>query len=277
MNIKLLVLLVVLAAQSSSIAAQELERGEDELLWKLKFLGRYADGYLGLVRDFDLQGRFAGDLFTISTRREPIYDSTDGEIPPYDDRATVHTTFGDNTATLASGAVKIANERWQGNRGFVISRAREGQHGGTYGFIVRSAVPMSGAKDSGVWVGNSAESMSFFLLDPESHSSISPMVLTRDGSFRITTIDPSTREQRHNIFVRAETGGQVGIHTKWPKATLDVNGTARLARYSAPPLESSCDSYAKGTIAMTVRYTLCVCNGNAWVSTNDGVSACLWK
>lgn len=68
--------------------------------------------------------------------------------------------------------------------------------------------------------------------------------------------------------------GNVGIGTAAPAATLDVNGTARLARYSSPPL--TCDSAHDGTIALTTLYYTCVCNGGAshWVRTSDGVATC---
>ncbi|MEZ4294212.1 MAG: hypothetical protein R3B70_04485 [Polyangiaceae bacterium] len=67
----------------------------------------------------------------------------------------------------------------------------------------------------------------------------------------------------------------VGIETTTPKATLDVNGTARLARYGAPPL--SCDQAHDGTIALTSKHMTCVCDGTNWVRTSDGATACIWQ
>lgn len=62
-------------------------------------------------------------------------------------------------------------------------------------------------------------------------------------------------------------GGRVGIGTPSPAATLDVNGTARLAKYSSAPF--ACDVAHDGTIALKDDYSLCVCKGaqSQWIST----------
>jgi hypothetical protein len=69
-------------------------------------------------------------------------------------------------------------------------------------------------------------------------------------------------------------GGQVGISTGQPKATLDINGYARLKKYTSEP--TACDLDHDGSIALNSRYKLCVCNGSSWVDTTDGTSGCNW-
>ena len=68
-------------------------------------------------------------------------------------------------------------------------------------------------------------------------------------------------------------GHNLGVGTTSPQATLDINGTARLAKYSSPPL--ACDAAHDGTIALTHLYRMCVCNGSSWVQTSDG-AGCSW-
>lgn len=67
--------------------------------------------------------------------------------------------------------------------------------------------------------------------------------------------------------------GNVGVGTTTPVATLDVNGTARLARYPAQPFP--CDADHDGTIALTSKYKICACNGMQWVPT-DSSPSCNW-
>ncbi len=69
-------------------------------------------------------------------------------------------------------------------------------------------------------------------------------------------------------------GGNVGISTGHPKATLDINGYARLKKYTTEP--TVCDVSKDGSIALTSHYKLCVCNGSSWVETSDGTSGCAW-
>ena len=69
-------------------------------------------------------------------------------------------------------------------------------------------------------------------------------------------------------------GGNVGIKTGQPQATLDINGYAKLKKYSAEP--TTCDISKEGSIALTSRYKLCACNGSTWVETSDGSTACAW-
>ncbi len=83
----------------------------------------------------------------------------------------------------------------------------------------------------------------------------------------VLSIDGSPR-------LEIQEGGQVGISTGQPKATLDINGYARLKKYASEPI--ACDLDHDGSIALNSQYKLCVCNGSSWVETNDGTSACNW-
>ena len=70
--------------------------------------------------------------------------------------------------------------------------------------------------------------------------------------------------------------GHTGISTISPKATLDINGYARLKKYNSAP--DTCSVDKDGLIALTSTYKLCACNGTtgAWVETADGSSSCSW-
>ncbi|OGS07845.1 MAG: hypothetical protein A2270_01750, partial [Elusimicrobia bacterium RIFOXYA12_FULL_51_18] len=70
--------------------------------------------------------------------------------------------------------------------------------------------------------------------------------------------------------------GKVGIGTTAPQATLDVNGTARLAKNAAQPY--ACDAAHDSAIALTSGYRLCACKGGttSWVFTSDGATGCSW-
>jgi predicted nucleic acid-binding Zn-ribbon protein len=72
--------------------------------------------------------------------------------------------------------------------------------------------------------------------------------------------------------------GYVGIGTATPNATLDINGVARLKKYSSQP-DVGCSLASDGAIALTSRYTLCVCKGEIldWVETSDGSTSCTWS
>lgn len=70
-----------------------------------------------------------------------------------------------------------------------------------------------------------------------------------------------------------DSNAKVGIRTTTPKATLDVNGTARLAKYAAEP--HPCTPEYDGTIALTGQRKLCVCDGSAWVlAAKDAPTPC---
>lgn len=83
----------------------------------------------------------------------------------------------------------------------------------------------------------------------------------------VLSIDGSSR-------LEIQEGGQVGISTGQPKATLDINGYTRLKKYTSEPI--ACDLDHDGSIALNSQYKLCVCNGSSWVDTTDGVTSCNW-
>ncbi|OGS08547.1 MAG: hypothetical protein A2270_01250 [Elusimicrobia bacterium RIFOXYA12_FULL_51_18] len=71
-------------------------------------------------------------------------------------------------------------------------------------------------------------------------------------------------------------GGNVGIGTINPQATLHVNGYMRLSRYGSPPV--TCDSAHDGVIALgSASKKLCICDGPAatW-KLPDGATSCTW-
>jgi hypothetical protein len=69
-------------------------------------------------------------------------------------------------------------------------------------------------------------------------------------------------------------GGNVGIGTTSPQATLDVNGFARLALNSSAP--ATCSSSNEGAIALTHLAQVCICDTTpAWHILNTG-TACSW-
>ena len=80
----------------------------------------------------------------------------------------------------------------------------------------------------------------------------------------------------HNALY-IDNNGNIGLGTSRPQATLDVNGTAHLQQFSSRPF--NCSVSSDGVLAMTTRYTMCVCKGSAgtWVSVNDGSTACVWS
>jgi hypothetical protein len=75
--------------------------------------------------------------------------------------------------------------------------------------------------------------------------------------------------------LRITSGGNVGVGTSTPAATLDVDGYVRLARNSSAPV--ACDAAHDGALALTSKHQMCVCDGTNWVSTNDGTSACAFQ
>lgn len=74
--------------------------------------------------------------------------------------------------------------------------------------------------------------------------------------------------------MRITNAGNVGIGTTSPQATLDINGDIRLKKNTSEPV--TCSATYDGRVALTSQYTLCVCNGSAWMKTSDGVTACSW-
>jgi hypothetical protein len=71
-------------------------------------------------------------------------------------------------------------------------------------------------------------------------------------------------------------GGNVGIGTTSPAATLDIAGFMRMTKNTSAP--ATCSATNDGSIALNHSYTLCICNGGsgAWVKASDGATSCAW-
>lgn len=69
----------------------------------------------------------------------------------------------------------------------------------------------------------------------------------------------------------------VGIGTTTPQAKLDINGFMRMSTNTAAP--AACTVAINGSIALTSLFTTCACKGatTTWVSTVDGIAACVWQ
>jgi len=79
----------------------------------------------------------------------------------------------------------------------------------------------------------------------------------------------------NNRRITIDNTGRTGIGTASPKATLDIEGFARLKKYTVEPV--TCDTDTDGAIALNSQYTLCICKGSSgWVKSSDGSSACVW-
>lgn len=79
-----------------------------------------------------------------------------------------------------------------------------------------------------------------------------------------------------NEKMRLTYQGRLGLGTASPQATLDVNGQVRLKANVAAPVV--CSGTNGGTISLTSRNTLCICNGTSgmWVQSSDGITGCTW-
>ncbi len=74
-----------------------------------------------------------------------------------------------------------------------------------------------------------------------------------------------------------DSDGNVGIGVTDPVATLDVNGTTRLAKYASQPFP--CNLARDGTMALTSQYLMCVCHGSKgdWRNTAAPLTpGCPW-
>ena len=72
------------------------------------------------------------------------------------------------------------------------------------------------------------------------------------------------------------TGGNIGIGTATPAATLDVNGYAKLAKNTSAPV--ACSITTEGSLAYTGGTTkyLCFCDGSTWQQVHSPSTACTW-
>jgi hypothetical protein len=69
--------------------------------------------------------------------------------------------------------------------------------------------------------------------------------------------------------------GNIGVGTAAPATHLDINGVARLKRYSNAPF--ACNASRDGAVALGEN-SLCLCygGGSSWVSVTDRSQACSW-
>lgn len=59
---------------------------------------------------------------------------------------------------------------------------------------------------------------------------------------------------------------------------VDITGVMKLKIHDNTLASSLiCDAGSAGTIALTAKFTTCVCNGTNWVLTADGSSTCIWQ
>lgn len=78
----------------------------------------------------------------------------------------------------------------------------------------------------------------------------------------------------NNRRITIDNTGRTGIGTASPKATLDIDGFARLKKHTAEPV--TCGTDTDGAIALNSQYTLCICKGSSGWVKSDGFSDCVW-
>jgi hypothetical protein len=94
-----------------------------------------------------------------------------------------------------------------------------------------------------------------------------------DGDIRFEVASDPFASPNLVTTLYIQRGQSVGVNTETPKATLDINGTARLAKYSSQPV--ACDQAHDGTIALNHLTKMCICDGTTWLSVKDDL-ACTW-
>jgi hypothetical protein len=89
------------------------------------------------------------------------------------------------------------------------------------------------------------------------------------------TATVSAQGSNSNIdIILTPKSGYVGVATSSPKATLDVNGYARLTLQSSQPV--ACAAGNAGAIALNHLAQMCACNGSAWIFADSVGAACSW-
>lgn len=72
--------------------------------------------------------------------------------------------------------------------------------------------------------------------------------------------------------------GKIGIGTRTPAATLDIEGFMRLKKYASGAPPPACSSQIDGAIALKDDYQICVCNGTVsppkWMIPGNNLSNC---
>jgi hypothetical protein len=101
------------------------------------------------------------------------------------------------------------------------------------------------------------------------------VTVTGTDSFGIG-LDATARTVSANN-VMSVMGGNVGIGTTSPAATLDIEGYMRLKKNTGAP--AVCSAANDGAMALTSTYRTCVCSGgiSTWVYTSDGTTSCVWQ
>jgi trimeric autotransporter adhesin len=88
---------------------------------------------------------------------------------------------------------------------------------------------------------------------------------------------PSAATTNYALYSQGGTtyfGGNVGIGTTAPQATLDVNGYARLALNSSQPV--ACSGTNQGAVALNHLAQMCACNGSSWIFADSVGGTCSW-
>lgn len=103
------------------------------------------------------------------------------------------------------------------------------------------------------------------------------VVLTNAGNGPALDVGSAGMRTQGSAYLALDGDAKVGIGTAFPQATLDVNGTMRLAKHSSAPFP--CDAAHDATIALTSQYSMCVCNGPQakWAPTANPGGTCLWQ
>ena len=102
------------------------------------------------------------------------------------------------------------------------------------------------------------------------------VVLTNEGIGPALDVGSAGMRTQGSAFLALDGDAKVGIGTAAPQATLDVNGTMRLAKHSSAPFP--CDATHDATIALTNQYSMCVCIGGQakWAPVASPGGTCPW-
>jgi hypothetical protein len=128
-----------------------------------------------------------------------------------------------------------------------------------------------GSKSIGAWISRAHDGTDFveaarlsFVAEATFANGHNPTTMR----FEIGDDDPATPGVPTRMVIKSS--GNIGIGTLDPQATLDVNGFVKLKVNNSPP--ALCTAQLAGSIALTSQYSLCACNGAAWVFTHTGTS-----
>ncbi len=133
---------------------------------------------------------------------------------------------------------------------------------------------MAGLRTIGAWLARAYNGQAFEESARLSFVAEQPFAVGHNPTAMVVLLgddDPQTPDLVPRMVITST--GAVGVGTEEPKATLDVDGFAKLRVNSSPP--ASCDGELAGSVALTSVYRLCACNGTSWAFTHDG-SPCQW-